>query len=197
MNSQQDPNRGLMITLTAFGILSVLGVVFAGSLFFERKQYDTFSTSGDYRTYQERVMAANLRREIAEEFTTGVISCASPPLTPGENLSEEQISASITAAAVRLSAPLERIEDKKCRNSRSVHWSFEPPCRLAISEAFVKSTGGLNLGEISLCESAVAKIIHSSARACQHAADFPACLATAVLTNEEVKSEIEKPFEKR
>jgi hypothetical protein len=195
MGHQEDPNFRLIAILLTFGVLSVLGVSFAGSLFFQRKQNDAFFASNDYRVFQERLAVNNIRQSIAEEFALAVVNCLSPPIAPGQSLTEQQIAERVTAAFEITSQPQGTKAAQNCENSRSSHWTFVAPCKLKISESFSKLNSGLNFGEIGICETAIVKALFAASHSCTQSADFQACLAKAIPASSEIKYEIEKPVE--
>jgi hypothetical protein len=195
MGQQEDPNFRLIAILLTFGVLSVLGVSFAGSLFFQRKQNDAFFASNDYRVFQERLAVNNVRQSVAEEFALAVVNCLSPPIAAGQSLTEQQIAERVGAALETTSRPQGTRAAPKCEDSRSSHWTFVAPCKLKISESFSKLNGGLNFGEIGICETAIVKALSAASRSCAQSADFQACLAKAIPALSEIKYEIEKPVE--
>lgn len=195
MGHQDDANFRLVAILLTFGFLSALGVVFAGSLFFQRSQSDPFFATNDYRVFQERLAVNNIRRSVAEEFALAVVNCLSPPLAPGQSLTQQQIAERV-AAALDVTSQLQGTgAARSCENSRSSHWTFAPPCRLKISEAFSKLNGGLNFGEIGICETAIVNALFAANRSCAESPDFPACLAKAIPASSEIKYEIDKPVD--
>lgn len=179
----------------ACGVLSSLVVLFSLYLYFQRREGDPFFASDEYRLFQEGQAVKNLRRGIAEEFATAVVNCISPPIVPGSVLTEQEETARVTAAIGSYSAAAEKASDQKCKDARSTHWSFEAPCTLRISKTFSKSSGGLNLGEMDLCMQTIALAIRSSVGKCTSSGDFPGCLISSIVANDNVKREIEKPVE--
>jgi hypothetical protein len=195
MEPKKDQNFPVMAMLVTLGVLSSSAITFAIYLNAQRRQADPFFASGELRTFQERLAVTDLRRGIAEDFASAVVNCISPRILPGESLAERQIAERVTAAIERTSPSAGNIEDPGCQKSRSTHWTFEPPCKLKISESFSKVTGGLNLGEIGICNSAIVASLLRATHACQDSAEFAACLARSILANDEIKNEIEKPVE--
>jgi hypothetical protein len=195
MKPREDQNFPIMAILVTFGVLSTLGVTFAIYLNALRRQADPFFASGELRTFQERNAVTDIRRGVAEDFASAVVNCLSPPILPGESLTERQITERVTAAIERTFSSAKNIDDPRCHNSKSTHWTFEPPCRLKISESFSKVTGGLNLGEIGICNSAIVASVLRATRTCPDSAEFTACLARSIVANDEIKNEIEKPVE--
>ena len=196
MGNQEDQNFTFIAVLLACAILSAVGKLFAGSLFFQRKQVDSFFVSDDYRVFQEGVAVTNIRRQISEDFVGTVLSCISPTFTlsTGQTLTEQKITESVTAAIEKTSLSNANAEKPNCQHSKSSHWTFELPCTLKISESFSK-TNGLHLGNIGLCIAPLARTILSATRGCGSSDDFKACLVRSILANDDVKSEIEKPVE--
>ena len=195
MGHQEDSSFGFVAILLALGLLSALGVVFAGSLFFQRKQSDPFFATDDYRVYRERLAVNNIRQGVAEEFALAVVNCLCPPIAPGQSLTEQQIAERVGAALETTSQPQGTRAAQKCEDSRSSHWTFVAPCKLKISESFSKLNGGLNFGEIGICETAIVKALFAASHSCTQSADFQACLAKAIPASSEIKYEIEKPVE--
>jgi hypothetical protein len=195
MKSREDQNLSVIAILVTFGVLSSVAVIFAIYLFSQRGQNDPFSASSEFRVFQERQAVTNIRRGIAEDFVVAVVNCTSPPISPGQRLTEQQVTERVTGAIERISSSNWNTENPKCQNSRSSSWTFELPCKLKISESFSKVSGGLNLGEIGVCKTAIIKGILAATRSCPDSADFPACLARAILANEDINNEIEKPIE--
>jgi len=195
MKTGEDPNFPVVGLLVTCGFLSSLAVAFAIYLSAQRRQSDPVFASGELRVFQERHAVTDIRRGIAEDFAVAVVNCISPPIFLGESLTERQVAERVTAAMARTSPSAGNIADPKCQNSRSTHWTFEPPCRLKISESFSKVTGGLNLGEIGICETAVVASVLGATRTCPDSADFAACLVRSIVANGDIKNEIEKPVE--
>ncbi len=193
MGHEEDSSSGLVVILLALGVLSAAGVLFAGSLFFQRKQSDPFFATDDYRTYRERLAVNEIRRSIAEEFALAVVNCLSPPIVPGQSVTEQHVSDRVTAALRKISEPQGTETEQKCQASRSSHWTFEAPCSVKISESFAKMNGGLNFGAIAICKTAIVGSLLAAARSCPPSAGFEDCLAKAIPTSSEVKYEIDKP----
>jgi hypothetical protein len=195
MKSGEDPDQPVIAILVTFGVLSALLVTFAIYLSHLRRQGDPFFASDEFRVFQQRQAVTNIRRGIAEDFAAAVVNCFSPPILAGQNFTEQQVTERVTAAIQSISSLNGNIENPKCENSRSSHWTFELPCKLKISESFSKVSGGLNLGEMDICKTAIVKSILAATRSCTDSAEFPACLAGSILANDVIKSEIEKPVE--
>ncbi len=196
MKPREESNFPVLVLVT-LGILSSLGVAFAIYLSMVRRQADPVFASGELRVFQERIAVTDIRRRIADDFAAAVVNCMSPPILPGESLTEQQVAERVTAAIARTSPAAGNIADPKCQNSRSAHWTFEPPCKLKITESFAKLAGGLNFGEIGMCTSAIVASVLAASRTCPDSADFPACLATSILAKDEIRSAIEMPVEAR
>jgi len=195
MKPREDQNFPVLAMLVTFGVLSSSAITFAIYLNAQRRQADPFFGSGELRTFQERVAVTDIRRGIVEDFVSAVVNCLSPPILPGQSLTEQEIAQRITAAIERTFPAAGNIGDPRCQNSRSTHWTFVPPCKLKISESFSKVTGGLNLGEISICNSAIVASVLSATRTCQNSAEFAACLSRSILAKDDIKNDIEKPLE--
>jgi len=195
MKSPEDPKQPIIAILVTFGVLSTVVVTFAIYLSNQRRQGDPFFASDQFRAFQERQAVTNIRRGIAEDFVAAVVNCTSPPISPGESLTEQQVTERVTAAIERISSLNRNTKNPECQNSRSSHWTFELPCKLKINESLSKATGGLNFGEIGICNTAIVKSILAATRSCADSADFPACLAGSIVANDAVKNEIEKPVE--
>jgi len=193
MGHEEDSSFGFVAILLALGLLSVLGILFAGSIFFQRRQNDPFFTTNDYRIYQQRLAVNHIRRSVAEEFASAVVSCLSPPIVPGQSVTEQQISERVAAALEKTAQPQGMSTEQKCQSSKSSHWTFEAPCKLKISESFAKMNGGLNFGEIGICKTTIVSSLLAATRSCASAAGFEDCLAKAIPASSEVKYEIEKP----
>ncbi len=195
MKSERDPNLSVIAILIAGGVLSSLIVSFAIYLYFQRGKGDPFFETDQFRVFQERQAVTNIRRAIAEDFVATVVNCTSPPISPSQRLTEQQVTERVTAAIERISSLNVSTEDPKCQNSKSSHWTFALPCTLKISESFSKVSGGLNFGEISLCKTTLVTCILAATHSCAESADFPACLAGTILTYEAITNEIAKPVE--
>ncbi|MCI0467662.1 MAG: hypothetical protein L0Y57_11750 [Beijerinckiaceae bacterium] len=195
MKYHEDPNFRVLATLMACGVLSSLVVLFSIYLYFQRREGDPFFASDEYRLFQERQAVKNVRQRIAEEFVDAVIKCISPPIMPGSLLTEQEVAERLAAATGNTSGSNGISGSQTCDYIKSTHWTFEAPCKLAISKSFSKASGGLNLGVIEICPAAMASIIHSAIGNCAAPGNFLACLESSVLANGKLKQEIERPVE--
>ncbi|MCI0601008.1 MAG: hypothetical protein L0Y50_02425 [Beijerinckiaceae bacterium] len=193
MKYHEDPNFRVIATLMACGVLSSLVVLFSIYLYFQRRQGDPFFASDEYRIFQEHLTVQNIRRQIAEEFVDAVVSCISPPIAAGDILTEQEVTERVAAAIGNYSG--ENAKLRKCGNTRSTHWTFEAPCKLNITKSFAQSSGGLNLGNIEICATILASTIRYSIGHCTASSNFPECMLSSILANDNVKREIEKPVE--
>ncbi|MGH6837408.1 MAG: hypothetical protein ACREDT_01120 [Methylocella sp.] len=195
MNARQDQSsRGIIILIACCGTLSSLVVLYAINLFYQRSQGDPFFASEEYLVFKESLAVKDIRRDIAEEFVGAMVNCISPPILPGQSLTEQQVNERVMAAWENYSSPNENTKNQKCEN-KNLHWTFELPCKLTINRSPYKLRGEVKLGYINICESAIATSIRSAARSCAATAKFPACVVSSVLANDDVKKEIDKPVE--
>jgi hypothetical protein len=194
MNANQDQSsRGVIIIIACFGVLSSLAVLYAINIFFQRSQGDPFFASEEYLIFKESMAVKDIRRNIAEEFVGAMVNCISPPILPGQSLTEQQVNERVMAAWENYAAPNENKKNQKCEN-KNPHWTFELPCKLTINRSPYKLRAEVKLGYINICETAIATSIRSSIGSCA-SANFPGCLVSSVLANDDVKKEIDKPVE--
>ncbi|MGH6796681.1 MAG: hypothetical protein ACREC0_08265, partial [Methylocella sp.] len=106
----------------------------------------------------------------------------------------QQVNERVMAALENSAASKENTNNRKCEN-KNPHWTFELPCKLTINRSPYLLRGEVKLGDINICETAIATSIRSSAGSCATSPDFPACLVRSVLANEDVKKVIDKPVE--
>lgn len=195
MNASQDQSsRGIIILIACCGALSSLVVLYAINLFYQRSQGDPFFASEEYLVFRESLAVKDIRRDVAEEFVGAMVNCISPPILPGQSLTEQQVNERVTAAWENYAAPNENTKNQKCENKHP-HWTFELPCKLTINRSPYKLRGEVKLGYINICETAIATSIRSATRSCAASAKFPACVVSSVLANDDVKKEIDKPVE--
>lgn len=193
--TQDRSSRGVIIIIACGGVLSSLAVLFAINKFFERSQGDPFFASEEYMIFKEGLAVKNIRRNIAEEFVGTVINCISPPILPGQSLTEHQVNERVTAALENYAASNGNTKNQKCEN-KNPHWTFEPPCKLTINRLPYKLRAEVKLGFISICETAIGTGIRASVGSCA-SKNFAECLISSVLENDDVKKEIDKPVEIR
>ncbi len=176
------------------GALSSLVILYAIHLFFQRSQGDPFFASEEYMVFRESIAVKNIRRDIAEEFVGAVVNCISPPILPGQSLTEQQVNERVMTALETNAASKENTKKQKCVNNNP-HWTFELPCKLTINSSPYKLRAEVKLGDINICETAIATGMRSSMGGCSVSTNFPACLVSSVLANDDVKKEIDKPVE--
>jgi hypothetical protein len=194
MNANQDQSsRGVIIIIACFGVLSSLAVLYAINIFFQRSQGDPFFASEEYLIFKESMAVKDIRRNIAEEFVGAMVNCISPPILPGQSLTEQQVNERVMAALENYAASNGNAKDQKCEN-KNPHWTFELPCKLTINRAPYKLRAEVKVGYINICGTAIATSIRSSIGSCA-STNFPACLVSSVLANDDVKKEIDKPVE--
>ncbi|MGB6176451.1 MAG: hypothetical protein WBF43_08970 [Methylocella sp.] len=195
MSANQDQSsRGVIIIIACAGVLSSLVVLYSLHLFFQRSLGDPFFESEEYMVFKEGIAVKNIRRGIAEEFVGAVVDCISPPMVPGQNLTDQQVNERVMTALENSAASNENTKNRKCEN-KNPHWTFELPCKLTINRSPYKLRGEVKLGDINICKTAIATSIRSSAGSCAASSDFPTCLVSSVLANDDVKKEIDKPVE--
>ncbi|MGH6850594.1 MAG: hypothetical protein ACREDD_09150 [Methylocella sp.] len=195
MSANQDQSsRGMIIIIACGGVLSSLVVLYAINLFFHRSQGDPFFASEEYMVFKESLAVKNIRRDIAEEFVGAVVNCISPPIVPGQSLTEQQVNERVMKALVNYTSSNGNTKNQKCEN-KNPHWTFELPCKLTINRSPYQLRGEVKLGDINICETAIATSIRSSTGSCAASPDFRSCLVSSVLANDDVKKEIDKPVE--
>jgi hypothetical protein len=190
---QDQTSRGIIILIACCGALSSLVVLYAINLFYQRSQGDPFFASEEVQVFRESLAVKDIRRDIAEEFVGAVINCISPPILPGQSLTEQQVNERVMASWENYAVPKENTQNQKCRN-KNPHWTFELPCKLTINRAPYKLRGQVNLGYINICENVIATSIRPYIGSCA-STNFLSCLVNSVLANDDVKKEIDKPVE--
>jgi hypothetical protein len=191
--NQDQSSRGIIILIACCGVLSSLAVLYAINLFSQRSQGDPFFASEEIMVFKESNAVKNIRRDIAEEFVGAVVNCISPPILPGQSLTEQQVNERVMAVLENSAASNGNAKEQKCGNKNS-HWTFELPCKLTINRSPYKLRAEVKLGYINICETAIATSIRSSIGSCA-STNFSACLVSSVLANDDVKKEIDKPVE--
>ncbi|MGQ0445459.1 MAG: hypothetical protein ACT4O2_10130 [Beijerinckiaceae bacterium] len=144
--------------------------------------------------FKESLAVKGIRRDVAEEFVGAMVNCISPPLLPGQGLTEPQVNERVKSAWKNYIASNENTKNQKCNNNNP-HLTFELPCKLTINGSSYKFRKEVKLGYINICETTVATSIRSAARSCAASAKFEACVVSSVLANDDVKKEIDKPVE--
>ncbi|MGH6812228.1 MAG: hypothetical protein ACREDM_07760 [Methylocella sp.] len=197
MTTNQDTSsRGIIILIACCGVLSSLGVLYAINLFFQRSQGDPFFASEEYLVFKESITVKNIRRDIAEEFVRAVVNCISPPIVPGQNLTEQQVNERVMTALENYAVTNKNTKNQKCKN-KNPHWTFELPCKLTINRSPFKLRAEVKLGDINICKTTIVISIRSSTGSCTASTNFQACLVRSVLANDDVRKDIEKPVEIR
>jgi len=192
--NQDERSRNIIIIIACGGVLSSFLAFFALHLFFQRSQGDPFFASEEVMIYKEGLAVKNIRREVTEEFVSAVVSCISPPLLPGQSLTEQQVKDRVMTALENDAASKENTKKHNCENNNK-HWTFELPCKLTINRSPYNLRAEVKLGDINICETTITTSIHSSTGSCTASPNFPACLVSSVLANDDVKKEIDKPVE--
>jgi hypothetical protein len=191
VNARQDQSsRGIIMLIACCGALSSLVVLYAITLFYQRSQGDPFFASEEYLVFKESLAVKDIRRDVAEEFVGTMVNCISPPILPGQSLTEQQVNERVMAAWENYTASNENTKNQKCKN-KNPHWTFDLPCKLTINRSPYKLRVEVKLGYINICETA----IRSAAHSCAASAKFEACVVNSVLANDDVKKEIDKPVE--
>jgi hypothetical protein len=194
MSDKSDPSSRFFIMIVCLGVVSSLVVLFTLRLFSQRSEGDPFFASSDYLQFKQGVMIKNIRQEMTEEFVDAVVNCISPQILPGQNLTEQQLTERVTTVLENFSASNENIKNQKCQKAKSRAWTFALPCKL-ISNRPPTELSGVKLGDINICGTTLAASIRSATGHCSESANFPDCLVTSILANDEVKKEIDKPVE--
>jgi hypothetical protein len=199
LDTQRDTGGRGLFTVLSFGILASSVVVFSIYIFFARRQGDIYFTSQENLAFQEIVAIKNVRSQIAGEFINSVLHCISPPIVPGQNLTEEEAIRLISAAMNKDAGGTGGGKDGNCKPGNK-NWTFEPPCILRINKSPYEAFPAARLGSITICQSAIAQSIMSSLGRCAKSSvqeSFLQCLADAVMANPGVKSEIDSSFSAR
>jgi hypothetical protein len=194
MSDKSDPSFRFLIMIVCLGVVSSSVVLFTLRLFSQRSEGDPFFASNDYLQFKQSVMIKNIRQEMAEEFVGTVVNCISPQILPGQSLTEQQLTERVTMVLENFSASNENIKNQKCEKDRSRAWTFALPCKLIIRPR-TELSGMVKLGDINICGTTIAASIRSATGRCSESANFPACLVTSILANDDVKKEIAKPVE--
>lgn len=197
MRTHQDSGFTGIVVITTIGAVSIVIVLFSVYLFFQRRQSDPYFASKENLVFQQITAVKKIRRDIAEEFVDSVVNCISPPIAPGESLTERQVMERVTAAMENYSAPNEKTKIQKCENNKNRNWTFEAPCTIRITKASYQLGGEINLGDITICNTALATGITHALTICGTSNTFLACLVNSVLMDDEVKKEIDKPVERQ
>jgi hypothetical protein len=193
----QDPGFRDIVVITTIGAISIIIVLFSVTLFFQRRQSDPYFASKENLVFQQITTAKKIRRDIAEEFVDSVVNCISPPIGPGESLTERQVRERVTAAMENYSAANNNTKTKKCDNNKNINWTFEAPCTIRINKSSYQLGGEINLGDIIICYTAIATGIVHALSICSTPGTFRACLVNSVLMDDDVKKEIDKPVERQ
>jgi hypothetical protein len=193
MRANQDPGRRDIIVVATIGAISSLIVIFSAFLFFQRRQGDPYFASEVNLAFQQISAVKKIRRDIAEEFVATVVNCISPPILPGDSLTEQQVKERVTAAIENYSGSNENRNSQKCEASNTGNWTFEAPCTISITESSYQLGGEVNLGELVICNAAIAAGITHALTVCGTPSTFLACLVNSVLMHDDVKKEIDKP----
>jgi hypothetical protein len=195
MSDKSDPSSRFIIMIVCLGVVSSSVVLFTLRLFSQRSEGDPFFASNDYLQFKQSVMIKNIRQEMAEEFVGTVVNCISPQILPGQSLTEQQLTERVTTVLENFSASNENIKNQKCEKDKSRAWTFALPCKLIINRPPIELSGMVKLGDINICGTTIAASIRSATGRCSESANFPACLVTSILANDDVKKEIDKPVE--
>jgi hypothetical protein len=194
MSDKSDPSSRFLIMIVCLGVVSSLVLLFTLRLFSQRSEGDPFFASNDYLQFKKSVMIKNIRQEMAEEFVDAVVNCISSQILPGQSLTEQQLTERVTAVLENFSASNENIKNQKCQKDKSRAWTFALPCKLIFNK-LPTELSGVKLGDINICGTTIAASIRSATGHCSESANFPACLVTSILANDDVKKEIDKPVE--
>ena len=190
MGNNQDPSFRGIIIITISGVLVSIVVLFSIYISLQQAQNDPYFSSEENVAYQKIIAVKNIRREIAEEFIAAVVNCISPPILPGQILTEQQVNERVTTAIENSNT-----KNEKCENNKNPHLTFELPCKLKINKSSYNMGVEINLGFVSICKNTIAKSILSTINSCTTSSKFTACLVSSVLANDDVKKEIDKPVE--
>jgi hypothetical protein len=191
----QDPGFRDIVVITTIGAISIIIVLFSISLFFQRRQSDPYFASKENLVFQQISAVRKIRRDIAEEFVDAVMNCISPPMAPGESLTERQVRERVTAAMENYSAADKNTKTQKCGNNLNRNWTFEAPCTIRITKSSYQLGGEINLGDIIICNAAISTgIVHALSK-CDTPSTFLACVVNSVLMDDDVKKQIDKPVE--
>ncbi len=194
MSDKSDPSSRFLIMIVCLGVVSSLVLLFTLRLFSQRSEGDPFFASNDYLQFKQSVMIKNIRQEMGEEFVDAVVNCISPQILPGQSLTEQQLTERVSAVLENFSASNENIKNQKCQKDKSRAWTFALPCKLIFNRPPTELSG-VKLGDINICGTTIAASIRSATGHCSESANFPACLVTSILANDDVKKEIDKPVE--
>jgi hypothetical protein len=192
MSDKSDPSSRFIIMIVCLGVVSSSVVLFTLRLFSQGSEGDPFFASNDFLQFKQSVMIKNIRQEMAEEFVGTVVNCISPQILPGQSLTEQQLTERVTTVLENFSASNENIKNQKCEKDKSRAWTFALPCKLIINRP---PTELMKFGDINICGTTIAASIRSATGRCSESANFPACLVTSILANDDVKKEIAKPVE--
>jgi hypothetical protein len=195
LRTDQDSSFTGIVVITTIAALSIIIVLFSVYLFFQRRENDPYFASKENLVFQQITAVKKIRRDIAEEFVDAVMNCVSPPIAPGESLTERQVRERVTVAMENYSATNENTKPQGCENNKNRSWTFEAPCTISITKASYQLGGGINLGDITICAGALAAGITHALTICSTPNTFLACLVNSVLMNDDVKKEIDKPVE--
>lgn len=190
----QEPGFRDFVVIMTIGAISILIVLLSVYLFFQRRQNDPYFASKENLLFQQITAAMKIRRDISEEFVDAVVNCISPPITPGESLTGQQVRERVTAAMENFSAANENTKTQKCENNTNRNWTFEAPCTIRITKSSYQLGGEINLGDIIICHTAIATGIVHALSNCSTPGTFRVCLVNSVLMNDDVKKEIDKPL---
>jgi hypothetical protein len=196
LSNHQDAGFRGVVAIGVAGILVSLIVLFSIYRFFERGEGDAYFASQENLTFQEIVAVKNLRRQIAEEFVSGVVNCIDPPLLPGHVPTEQQVSEIVTTAIENYSAS-NNTNNKQCQNKHS-YWTFEMPCSITIINSPLGLSGVAKLGGLTICKTPIITGIHSGLGRCKTSTTSNSlmdCLVKSIMENNDIKNEIDKSVE--
>jgi hypothetical protein len=196
LSNHQDAGSRGVIAIAVAGILVSLIVLFSIYRYFERGEGDAYFASQENLTFQEIVAVKNLRRQIAEEFVSGVVNCIDPPLLPGQVLTEQQVSEIVTTAIENYSAS-NNTNNRKCQNKNS-YWTFETPCSIKIIKSPLGLSDAVKLGGLTICKTPIIASIHSGLDHCKASTTSNSlleCLVNSIMENNDIKNEIDKSVE--
>ena len=194
-NHQDTGSRGVILILAGWLIVATATISGIYLISQRKESGDPYFASRENLAFHEIVTVKNIRRQIAEDFVTHVVKCISPPLSPGEVLTEQQVNERVRTSIENYSRATEDTKNHKCE-ARHPNWTFEAPCGIKINKS---SSYGLsdavNLGELTICQNVIASSLHTALGSCTNSSTFSACLVDSIMSNAEIRDQIDKTAE--
>ena len=193
MSGKTEEGSGFLILMVGVALASSLAVV-TGLWELSQKSGGDASSNNDYLQVEQASIIRTIRKITAGEFADTIVGCLSPRISRDQILTKQQVEERLNTALGNFSE-LDNDNTNQCKNLVSRAWTFSLPCKLTINRPPAWLSGQNNLGDMTICGTAMAESIHSAMGGCVTSADFPGCLANAVVANNDVQKQIDKPLD--